>query len=338
MTGVHQDMASPATVRPSELSADDLVALFHYMQLTRSLEDRVRNLYLQGKLVGAVYRSMGQEGTAVASAYALEEGDYIAPLIRDLGASIVRGVPLDRIFGQWLGRVNGFSGGRDGNLHFGHIERGVLAPVSMLGVSIPVCAGVALAARQLGRTSVAVAYIGDGGTNTGDFHEGLNFAATLRLPVVVIVENNGYAYSTPTSKQFVVKDVAVRAQAYGIPGEIVDGNDVEAVYAATKAAVDRARAGDGPTLIEAKTFRMRGHAEHDDAFYVPPELFEEWAARDPIQRLDTILTERGLWQEGERDRMFAQIERELDEALAIAEAAPEPDASTQADGVYATPV
>lgn len=331
-------MATAVTSSRQTLDHRDLVAMYYFMRLTRSLEDRVRNLYLQGKLVGAVYRSLGQEGTAVASAYALEEGDYIAPLIRDLGATIVRGVPLDRIFAQWLGRITGPSEGRDGNLHFGYIERGVLTPVSMLGATIPLCAGVALAAKKEGRSSVAVAYIGDGGTNTGDFHEGLNFAATLCLPMIVVVENNGYAYSTPTDKQFLVKDLAVRAQAYGIPGEIVDGNDVEAVYRVTRQAVERARAGEGPTLIEAKTFRMRGHAEHDDAFYVSKHLLEEWGLRDPIALLDARLTDGGIWQPGEREAVDARIKEELDQAVATAEEAAVPNASTQPDRVYASPL
>jgi len=320
------------------LDRDDLVAMYYYMTLTRSLEDRVRNLYLQGKLVGAVYRSLGQEGTAVASAYALEDGDYIAPLIRDLGASIVRGVPIDRIFGQWLGRVSGPSSGRDGNLHFGYVERGVLTPISMLGATIPLCCGVALAAKRRGDYRVVLAYIGDGGTNTGDFHEGVNFAATLKLPLVVLVENNGFAYSTPTEKQFVVKNLAIRAKAYGIPGEVVDGNDVVAVNAVTRKAVRRARAGQGPTLIEAKTFRMRGHAEHDDAFYVPKHLLEEWAARDPIALLDARLTQSGSWRDGERERIIERVKRELDTAVGAAEQAAAPDPETQQQGVYASPM
>lgn len=331
-------MATAVAADTTVLTRDDLVVMYYYMRLTRSLEDRVRNLYLQGKLVGAVYRSMGQEGTAVATAYALEPRDFVAPLIRDLGASIVRGVPLEKIFAQWLGRITGPSGGRDGNLHFGYMEKGVLAPVSMLGVTIPVCCGVALAAKQRNEGLVAMAYIGDGGTNTGDFHEGLNMAATLRLGVVLIVENNGYAYSTPTEKQFAIKDLADRAAGYGIPGEIVDGNDVVEVYDATRRAVMRARDGEGPTLIEAKTFRMRGHAEHDDASYVPPELYEAWAQRDPIAKLDARLSERSLWRDGEKEQIEARIKQELDDAVASAEAAARPDAATQQDGVYASRV
>lgn len=331
-------MVTAEAVVPGSLSRDDLVAMFYYMQLTRSLEDRVRNLYLQGKLAGAVYRSMGQEGTAVASAYALEEGDYIAPLIRDLGASVVRGVPLDRIFAQWLGRVTGPSQGRDGNLHFGYIDRGVLAPISMLGATIPLCAGVALAIKNQRRPHVALAYIGDGGTNTGDFHEGLNMAATLRLPMVVIVENNGFAYSTPTRKQFAVQDLATRASAYGIPGLVVNGNDVEEVYTATRDSAERARRGRGPTLIEAKTFRMRGHAEHDDAFYVPKELLDEWAAKDPIERVDHLLTRSNSWQRNEKQVILARVKQELDAAVATAEASKTPDPATQTRRVWASPL
>ncbi len=331
-------MATGTATDQSPLTREDLVAMYYYMQLTRSLEDRVRNLYLQGKLVGAVYRSMGQEGTAVATAYALEPADYVAPLIRDLGASVVRGVPLDKIFAQWLGRVTGPSRGRDGNLHFGYMDKGVLAPVSMLGVTIPLCAGVALAAKQRGEYRVAMAYIGDGGTNTGDFHEGLNFAATLKLPMILIVENNGYAYSTPTSKQFATTNLAIRAKAYGIPGEVVDGNDVVAVYNVTKRAVLRARSGQGPTLIEAKTFRMRGHAEHDDASYVPTNLYEEWGRRDPIAKLDAHLEEKRLWRQGERAAIQDRIKRDLDSAVASAEAAAHPDSATQADRIYASEV
>src|SRR5579859_8141417 len=276
------------------LTVQDLHELYFYMQLTRSVENRVRALYLQGKLVGAVYSSRGQEGTAVAGAYALEPQDVVAPLIRDLGAAFVRGIDTGRIFAQWLGRSGGPTGGRDGNLHFGDLERGVLAPISMLGATIPVCAGVALASAQRGEDRVALAFIGDGGSNTGDFHEGLNFAAALRLPFVVILENNGYAYSTPVRQHVALETFAERARAYGIPSTTVDGNNVIDVYRATKDAVNRARRGDGPTLIEALTFRMRGHAEHDDAFYVPGDLIAEWEKRDPIKQLLAYLQRTNL--------------------------------------------
>lgn len=317
------------------LSAEDLRNLYYYLQLTRSLEDRVRSFYLQGKLLGAVYSSRGQEGTAVASAYALDPQDLCAPLIRDLGASMVRGIEPRIIMAQWLGKSGGATGGRDGNLHFGDITKGVLSPISMLGATIPLCAGIALAARQRGDDVVALAYIGDGGSNTGDFHEGLNFAAVLRLPLVLILENNGYAYSTPVSAHVALESFADRAAGYGVPAVSIDGNDVIEVYEATKRAVDRARSGDGPTLIEARTFRMRGHAEHDGASYVPPHLFEQWAKRDPVDRLLTYVQEHSLIAPEEIEGINVRITGEIDQAVEWAEASPLPDAATQTEAVYA---
>ncbi len=337
MTSIEQEiipLAGPGHEQAG-LTADDLLQLYYFMQLTRSLEDRVRALYLQGKLVGAVYSSRGQEGTAVASSYALGPDDVVAPLIRDLGASMVRGISARAIIAQWLGREAGPSRGRDGNLHFGDLSRGVLSPVSMLGATIPLCAGVALASKQRGTRQVALAYIGDGGTNTGDFHEGLNFAAALHLPLVLIVENNGYAYSTPVAAHVALQSLAERAAAYGIPSASVDGNDVIATYAATREAVERARNGEGPTLIEACTFRMRGHAEHDDASYVPRHLFEEWERRDPIARLAAYMQERGMLSAENRAKTEARIRAEIDDATSWVEESPMPDAATQTAGVYA---
>jgi TPP-dependent pyruvate/acetoin dehydrogenase alpha subunit len=321
----------------AELTRDDLVEMYRLMRLTRSVEDRVRRLYLQGKLPGAVYSSRGQEGTAVASAYALGPHDYVAPLIRDLGASFTRGIEPWRIFAQWLGRLGGPTDGRDGNLHFGDLAHGVLAPISMLGATIPLCAGVALAAVQRGEPRVALAYIGDGGTNTGDFHEGLNFAAALHLPMILVVEDNGFAYSTPVSAHVAINTFADRAEAYGVPSVTVDGNDAIAVYAATRSAVQRARVGGGPSLIEVKTFRMRGHAEHDDAFYVPTELIAEWTARDPIDRLAHHLLVHQFLSADDRRALDAGIEDEVEQALARATAQLEPDPATQQNGVYASP-
>jgi len=319
------------------LDRQDLHNLYYFMQLTRSVEDRVRALYLQGKLQGAVYSSRGQEGTAVASAYALGPDDVVAPLIRDLGASFVRGIEPKRVFAQWLGKVGGPTGGRDGNLHFGDLSRGVLPPISMLGATIPLCAGIALASMQKGERRVALAYIGDGGSNTGEFHEGLNFAAALRVPMVLIIEDNGFAYSTPVSKHVAIRSFADRAVAYGIPAETADGNDVLEVYRVTRQAVARARNGDGPSLIEVKTFRMRGHAEHDDAFYVPAELVAQWEQRDPIHRLEEYMLAHGLMDDRDKGEIHDRIVREIDEALAWADQSPFPDPSTQAQGVYADP-
>ncbi|MDQ2744038.1 MAG: thiamine pyrophosphate-dependent dehydrogenase E1 component subunit alpha, partial [Chloroflexota bacterium] len=224
---------------------------------------------------------------------------------------------------------------RDGNLHFGDLSHGLLAPISMLGATIPLCAGVGLAAKQRGEDRVALAYIGDGGSNTGDFHEGLNFAAVLSLPLILIVEDNGFAYSTPSRSHVAIVCFADRAAAYGIPAASADGNDVIEVYRVTSEAVERARAGGGPTLIEVKTFRMRGHAEHDDAFYVPKDQIEYWESRDPIQRLVTYLDMRHLWDADAKQELDARIAQEIEAGLNWAEASTMPDPSTQQTGVYA---
>jgi TPP-dependent pyruvate/acetoin dehydrogenase alpha subunit len=333
-----ESRAQSAPHEDAGLTNEDLHHMYYFMQLTRSVEDRVRRLYLQGRLQGAVYSSRGQEGTAVASAYALQEGDFVAPLIRDLGASFTRGVEPRHVFAQWLGRSGGLSRGRDGNLHFGDLAHGVLPPISMLGAAIPLCAGIGLASRQQGIPRVALTYIGDGGTNTGDFHEGLNFAAVLRLPLVLIVEDNGFAYSTPVARHVAITSFAQRATAYGIPSSTVDGNDVLEVYKVTKSAVDYARGGGGPTLIEVKTFRMRGHAEHDDAFYVPKELVAEWELRDPIQQLVAYAGRHGAMDADSKADLDARIDVEIEEALAWAESSPLPDGDSQPEGVYATPI
>ena len=226
---------------PTTLGRDDQLRLYHFMKLTRMVEARLGNLYRQGKVVGGLYSSLGQEATAVGSAYALGPGDFMGPLIRNLGSMLVRGVQPREVMAQYLAKGASPTGGKDGNTHFGDLSRGLVAPISMLGALIPVMAGVALAGRMQGQDLVALTYIGDGGTSTGDFHEGLNFAAVQNLPLVVVAENNGYAYSTPVAMQMRIKHIAARAAAYGIPGEICDGNDVLAVYEATRRAVERAR-------------------------------------------------------------------------------------------------
>jgi len=263
----------------ADLSPEKRLDLYRLLRLNRSLEERLVLLYRQGRIVGGLYRSLGQEATSVGSAAALEKGDVLGPLIRNLGSVLVMGYTAREVLTQHLGRAASPSGGREGNLHFGRPERGVVSSISMLGALVPVMAGVALAARLRGRSTVAMTYIGDGGTSTGPFHEGLNFAAVQKLPLVVVAENNGWAYSTPFRKQTAARNLADRAVAYGMPAETVDGNDVLAVYAAARAAVERARRGEGPTLLEARTYRMKGHAEHDGQAYVPREELEEWAQR-----------------------------------------------------------
>lgn len=319
----------------TDLSAERQIEIYRFLKLNRMTEDRLSNLYRQGKVVGGLYSSRGQEAVSVGSAFALGPQDIVGPLIRNLGTYFVRGVKPREIMMQYMARADGPTGGKDVNTHFGDLARGLVAPISMLGSLIPVMAGVALAGRMQGKDLVALTYIGDGGTSTGDFHEGLNFAAVLNVPFVLIAENNGYAYSTPTSKQMKIKNIVTRAAAYGIAGEMVDGNDVLAVYEATRRAVERARAGGGPTLIEAKTFRMKGHAEHDDAGYVPGGMFEEWKQKDPIERFERHLLGNGLAKEEELKRVVAEIDEELNREVDAALASPFPPPERAFEGVYA---
>ncbi|MGQ0721104.1 MAG: thiamine pyrophosphate-dependent dehydrogenase E1 component subunit alpha [Candidatus Eiseniibacteriota bacterium] len=319
----------------AKLDAARKLAIWEHLQHNRMVEERLALLYRTGQVVGGLYRSLGQEAVSVGTAYALEPQDWVGPLIRNLGTMLVRGVRPREAFTQYLARATSPTGGRDGNTHFGDLERRLVAPISHLGAVIPVMAGIALAARMKGERSVAMTYIGDGGTSTGDFHEGINMAAVFRVPLVLVVENNGYAYSTPVGRQTLVEDLVVKADAYGIPGEIVDGNDVLAVYDAAKRAVDMARAGDGPVLLEMKTFRMRGHAEHDDAKYVPPELFEEWRAKDPLLAYDRVLERQGILTTAERDTRVARLKAQIDADAEFAVASPMPDPAFASGRVYA---
>jgi TPP-dependent pyruvate/acetoin dehydrogenase alpha subunit len=330
----------PAVEETDRLAKTDLprerqVELYRFLKLNRMTEDRLSNLYRQGKVVGGLYSSRGQEAISVGSSYALQPQDVLGPLIRNLGSYFVRGVKPREVMMQYMARADSPTGGKDANNHFGDLSRGFVAPISMLGSLIPVMVGVALAGRMQGKDLVALTHIGDGGTSTGDFHEGLNFAAVLNVPLILIAENNGYAYSTPVSKQMRVKSIVVRAAAYGIAGEVVDGNDVLAVYEVTKRAADRARSGGGPTLIEAKTFRMRGHAEHDDAGYVPPGMYEEWKSKDPIDRFERHLLSHGLATEEELRQIVTTIDEELNREVDAALASPFPPPERAFEGVYA---
>jgi len=318
-----------------ELEEKSYLELFRYMKLNRMVEERLGNLYRQSRIVGGLYSSLGQEATSVGSAYALEEGDFLAPMIRNLGSVLVRGIEPLEVFLQYLGRKDGPTAGKDGNLHFGSLARGVVSPVSMLGTLIPVMAGVALAFRMKGKKKVVLTYIGDGGTSTGDFHEGLNFASVRRLPLILIVENNLYAYSTPVEKQMNIKDIAIRAKAYGIPGWSMDGNNVLEVYEATRKARELCLQGKGPVLLEAKTFRRKGHAEHDDASYVPEDLRREWEAKDPIEAYASFLLENKVADRETLEGIEKRIAAELEEAVAKALSNPYPEPETALEGVYA---
>jgi TPP-dependent pyruvate/acetoin dehydrogenase alpha subunit len=312
-----------------------MLELYRYLKLTRLVEERLVNLSRQTKVVGGVFRSLGQEATAVGSAYALAPGDFVTPLIRDLGAVLVKGIRPRDVFAQYMAKAWGPSGGRDLNIHFGDMEKGFIGPISHLGDMIPVMTGVLLGARMQQKKIVAVAYIGDGGMSTGAFHEGLNFAAVQRLPLIIIAEHNHYAYSTPTSLQTAVGDLAEKAAGYNIPASIVDGNDVIACYEATKSAADFARGGGGAVLIEAKTYRRRGHAEHDDQRYVPAGEIEWWEKHnDPVDRYERHLLEQNIATQEKLEEITADVLREIEEDCAWAESSPMPEAEQAAYGVF----
>jgi TPP-dependent pyruvate/acetoin dehydrogenase alpha subunit len=314
------------------LTQSDRIELLRSMLLMRGIEERAMSLYRQGKVPGSFYDGHGQEAVSVGAAFALAPADRLCVLHRDLGAHVVRGVSPARIFAQYLGRATGVSRGRDANVHFGDPALGCVGMVSMLPDMMLVATGMAMAFKLRGEARVALACFGDGSTSRGDFHEAMNWAGVQRLPVVFVLENNQYAYSTPLEKQFAVAPVE-RARVYGFPGVTVDGNDVEAVFEATRAARERALAGGGPTLIEAVTMRMHGHAAHDDMRYVPPELLAAWAERDPIEcqarRLRALAEPVDV--EALRDEVAAAIEAAAEEALA----APLPDPASATEGVFA---
>ena len=319
------------------LSNEQLLEIDYYLRLTRTLEERLVALFRQAKVIGGLYRSLGQEGESVAAAYALDyaQGDVVQPLIRNIGAILVAGAQPADIIKQYMAKADGPTRGRELNIHFGHPARdGFIGQISMLGDMIPVMAGIALAGRMQKRKLVTLAFIGDGGSSTGAFWEGMNFASVQKLPMVVIVEDNGYAYSTPTSKQTAAKTLADKSYAFGCFGETVDGNDVLAVYGATRRAIERARNGEGVTLLEVKTFRMKGHAEHDNAAYVPPEIVEEWKAKDPLARYERVLQELGVATQADFEAIQERVKRDVNAATDEAEKSPMPDPADAGRGLY----
>jgi len=319
----------------AKLTREQYLDLYYYMQLNRQLEDRMVRLFRQNKIVGGLYSSLGQEAVSVGTAYALEPKDWLAPMIRNIGALLVKGFKPRDIFTQHMAKYTSPTFGKDGTSHFGDLKvHHTISPISMLGDLIPVMTGVAMAGRYLGQNIVALTWIGDGGSSTGAFHEGLNLAASQRAPFVLIVENNQWAYSTPVARQVPVKNLADRAVAYGITSKITDGNDVLAVYATTKEAVEECRAGHGPVLIEVKTHRMKGHAQHDPAEYVPKEMVEYWKARDPIARYEKFLTENKIWDAKTKSEIDTKIEALLDEDQKFAEESPLPPPELAEQGVY----
>ena len=336
--------AAPTTQSPpvpAGLTRDQLLDIYRYLRLTRTLEERLVALYRQSKVIGGLFRSLGQEGESVASAYALDRGpnrDILSPLIRNLGSMLVMGAQPIQILRQYMAKAEGPTHGRELNVHFNDLERGYLGQISHLGDMVPVMAGIALTFKLRGERRVGLVYIGDGATSTGTFHEGLNFAAVQRVPLVVIAEYNRWAYSTPPEKQFAVKDLAEKAKAYGVPGVTVDGNDVLAVYEATRVAVERARAGHGVHVIEVKTYRRKGHAEHDDQHYVPKDELDWWAKEnDPVDRYVKRLLQSEWVEERELQAIDEQTKAEIDQATDACVDEPLPPGDSALEGVYAHP-
>src|SRR5205823_6294260 len=317
------------------LSKQQHIEIYRWMLLNRKMEQALEILYKQSKVVGGVYFGLGQEACSCASAYALGPDDWFAPMIRNQGAQLVRGFHARDIMMQYMAKAGSPTQGKDGTSHYGDIEkRNMVSPISMLGDLIPVMAGVALGARLQGRELAVLTWIGDGGQSTGVTHEGLNFAAVQKLGLVLIVENNLWAYSTPTELQFAVKDLADRAIGYGVPGVIIDGTDACQVYDATHEAVERAHRGEGASLIEAKMMRMKGHAIHDAAAYVPKELMEYWRKRDPIARFEKYLLAKKWLTPKQNQALIAAVEKEVEEDRSIAEASPLPNPEDAAKGVW----
>jgi len=319
-------------------AAPTLEQMLYYLKVAREAEHRIeRVLYRQGKIVGGVYVGRGQEAMAVGATIQLREGDVSFPSHRDFAAWLIRGFTLRQIFLNWLARGNAPSRGRDNTGHFGDVKRGLIPIISPLGDTCPLACGTALVQKQRGQGHVTLVHFGDGTTSRGDVHEAMNMAAVWKLPVIFICNNNAYAYSTPTERQYAVKDLSVRGPAYGMPGATIDGNDVLAVYEAVRQAIARARAGKGPTFVECKTFRMTGHSAHDAAEYVPKERLESAAKKDPVARFEKLLLAKKVLTAKRLRELEAQIAAELDDASAFAESSPLPDGAEAVEGVYCGP-
>ena len=335
------DARSEIPAIPAALERWQLLEMYRYLWLTRTLEERLVALYRQSKVIGGLFRSLGQEGESVASAYALERGrhrDILSPLIRNLGSMLVMGARPIEILRQYMAKAESPTQGREMNVHFNDLERGYLGQISHLGDMVPVMAGITLAFRLRDEPRVGMVYVGDGATSTGSFHEGLNFAAVQRCPLVIIGEYNHWAYSTPPEKQFAVRDLADKVKGYGVPAVTVDGNDVLAVYAATKHAVERARRGKGVHFVEVKTYRRKGHAEHDDQRYQPKDELERWAQdSDPIDRYRGQLLENGWAEPAELAHIDAHVRAEVDQATDACVEEPLPSSEAALPGVYASP-
>ncbi|MGE5244737.1 MAG: thiamine pyrophosphate-dependent dehydrogenase E1 component subunit alpha [Betaproteobacteria bacterium] len=318
-----------------KLTSDQLLEMFYWLKLIRAFDERLSILVRQGKVRSGVYTGIGQEAIVVGTCFGLRREDYICPLHRDLGTFLMKGVEPRTMMAQMFGKETGLSKGRDSALHSGVNELGIFGNTSMLGANLPVAAGLALTFKMERADSVVVAYFGEGASNVGDFHEALNFAGVQRLPVVFVCENNQYAYSVPVEKSMAIDDVAVRAEGYGFDGVAINGNDVLAVYQATLGALARARGGDGPTLIECKTYRWHGHSEHDKAFYRTDEELAMWKSRDPIPTFTTYLRHRDVLSDSTLKEIEQRIARTIDDAVEFAAGSPDPAPEDAVTDLYA---
>ena len=309
--------------------------LLRCMLLARRIEERMVRLYHQGRIFGGVYTGIGQEAIGAATTSAAGPDDLFAPCIRDMTVHIGRGMTPLTIFRQFLGRATGPTRGRDGNVHYGDIQRGVFTMISHLGAMLPVVTGGVMARRRLGRDTIGFAYIGDGGTSTGDFHEAVNFAAVLDVPVLFVVENNQFAYSTSIARQFRCKNLVDRAAGYGIEGVAVDGNDAFELRKLVSELAGKIRKQSRPLLLVCETLRMRGHGEHDDASYIPRDVLAAWAKRDPLALLRARLEQEHLATLAELETLDQAVQAEVDTAYQQALGDPVPDAATLTEGVYA---
>jgi len=332
-----EPLGSLQEVREAGLDREDLLAVYRNLVLTRGIEERGHILYRQGKIPGSFYTGRGNEAASVGVATAMGPDDVGTPLHRDMGVHVVRGVEPWRIFAQYMGRVDGPTRGKDGNVHMADSRLGLIAMVSHLPAMLPVATGCALAFRIREERRVAVGWFGEGASARGDTHEAMTFAGTRRLPVVFVCDNNQWAYSTPTHLEYATEHVADRAEAYGFEGVVVDGTDVLAVYREARRAIERAREGGGPTLLECLTLRMEGHAVHDDAFYVPKPMFEEWAKNDPLERFRGWLRENANTGDEEEDEIASDVKKVLNDALRRAEESPLPEPDQLFEGVFASP-
>ncbi|HEV3217417.1 MAG TPA: thiamine pyrophosphate-dependent dehydrogenase E1 component subunit alpha [Vicinamibacterales bacterium] len=318
-----------------KLSTDELMEMFYWLKLIRAFDERLSLLVRQGKVRSGVYTGIGQEAIVVGTCFGLRKDDYICPLHRDIGTFLMKGVEPRVMMAQMFGKETGLSKGRDSALHSGVPELGIFGNTSMLGANLPVAAGIALTYKMEEKDNVVIAYFGEGASNTGDFHEALNFAGVNKLPVVFVCENNLYAYSVPIEKSMAVEDVAVRAEGYGFDGVAINGNDVLAVFQATKGARRRARAGEGPTLIECKTYRWHGHSEHDKAFYRTKEELAMWKSRDPLPTFTAYLMHMSVLTPEKEQEIDDRIKSVLEDAVRFAEESPDPSPEAAVTDLYA---